>query len=181
MYHTLLTSVSYYLQMELKRELFLSCFQTKRLYEFLNFQMPGYSGPELSITITMGDFRLSETLFKTQVLMDVKPNDTASNRLASYQAPSWMLYTLSSWLPLGKFLSLRRGSTKICWDFFMFVSLIHENFCCNGHTLYVCVADPWKLVVMATFFMYVSLIRGNFCCSDHILHVCVDYPWKLPL
>ena len=84
---------------------------------------------------------------KTQVLMDIKPSDTASHRLASYQTPSWMLSTLSSWCPLRKFLSLMSGSTKIYWDFFMFVSLIQGNFCCNGHILYVCVADPWKLLL----------------------------------
>jgi len=59
-YHTLLTSVSYYLQIELKRGLFPSRFQTKRLHEFLNFQMPGHVGPELSTTV--GDFRLSDAV-----------------------------------------------------------------------------------------------------------------------
>ena len=63
-YRTLLTSVSYDLQIELKRGHFSSRFQIKRLYEFLNFQMPGYSGPELSTTV--GDFRLSEMPFKAQ-------------------------------------------------------------------------------------------------------------------
>jgi hypothetical protein len=35
----------------------------------------------------------------------------------------------ASWFPLGKFVSLMWGSSKICWDFF------------------VCFADPWKLLL----------------------------------
>jgi hypothetical protein len=158
--------------------------------------MPGYSDPELSTAV--GDFRLSKILFKTQVVIDVKPSDTASYRLASYQTRSWMLSTLSSWFPIGKFLTLMWGSTKIFWDSSPFLSLIHGNFCCNGLILYACVTDPWKLLLwphslclcrwsmepsapVFTFFMYVSLIHGNFRCHGHILYVCVDYPWKLPL
>jgi hypothetical protein len=145
LYHTLLTFVSYSLQIHLKRDILPSRFQTKRLYAFLNFQMPGYNGPELSTT--MCDFRLSEKLFKTQVVMDIKSSDTASNRLASYQTPSWMLSTMSSRFPLGKFMSLMWGSTKIFGDLFTFVSLIHGQYCCSVHILYVCVADPWEVLL----------------------------------
>jgi hypothetical protein len=80
LYRILLTSVSYSLQIYLKRDLFSSRFQTKRFYAFLNFPMPGCNGPELSTT--MRDFWLSEMLFKTQ------PSDTASHRFVSYQTPS---------------------------------------------------------------------------------------------
>ena len=103
---------------------------------------------------------------------------------------------------LGFFLCLCGWSMEtsvVMATFFMYVSLIHGDFCCSGHILYICVADPWKLlfqwshslctcrwsmetsVVVATFFMFVSLIHGNFCSSGHILYACVADPWKLPL
>jgi hypothetical protein len=48
--------------------------------------------------------------------------------------------------------------------FFMSVSMIHGNVCCNGHIIYVCIADLWKLsVLVVTFIMY---------------YVCVADPWN---
>jgi hypothetical protein len=172
-------SYSIQIRVQLKRDLFPSRFQTQRLYAFLNFQMPGYNGPGLSTT--MRDFRLSETLFKTQVVIDIKPSDTAPHRLASHQTSSWMLYTISSRFPLGKFVSLMWGSTKIFWDFFMFVSLIHGKYYCSSHILYMFHWSMESNVVGSIFFIFVSLIHGNFCCSSHIFYVCVAYPWKVLL
>jgi hypothetical protein len=111
--------------------------------------------------------------------MDVKPSDTASHRLASYQTPSWMLSTLSAWFPLGKFLSLMWGSTKVCRDFF--VCFAHPLTLLSQwpHCLCLCRWTMETSVVMTTFFTYVSLIHGNVCSSGHIVYVCVADPWKL--
>jgi hypothetical protein len=136
LYRILRISVSHSLQIHLKRDLFPSRFQTKRLYAFLNFQMPGCDDPALSTT--MRDFRLSEMLFKTQ------PSVTSICVLSNTKLnPFHDVFTASS-------RKIHVTYVRIDEDFggiSLFVSLIHGNFCCSVHVLYVCVADPRKLLL----------------------------------